>query len=237
MKRLHKGFGLVELMVALVLGVLVSGAAMQLLLTNQQTFALQDANSNMQDDGQMLLRYMMADLRQAGRGSAIAGTVDPVIFDTAQPAFSKEGGTGPDELVIRFFGTRDCQGGADINGADITNRYFVNGGVLSCSGSLSAGSVELMPRVENFQVQYGIDTTSDGVVSVGRWVNVADVGTSPVVAIRFAVLISSDREINVGSAASTHYVLDQVVTAPNDARLRKVFGSTVYIRNYNWDAV
>lgn len=237
MKRFQKGVSLVELMVALVLGLLVSGAAMQLLLTNQQTFALQNASSTLQDDGQMLLRYMMADLRQAGRGSAIAGTVAPVIFDTDQPAFSKEGGTGPDELAIRFFGTRDCQGSVAATPEDIVNRYFVSGGVLSCSGSLSAGSVELLPQVESFQVQYGIDTAQDDVVSVGRWVNAGSVGARPVVAIRFAVLLASEGEINASAAATTHYVLDQVVTAPSDSRLRKVFGSTVYIRNYDWDGV
>lgn len=237
MKRLQRGISLVELMVALVLGLLVSGAAMQLLLTNQQTFALQSTSSTMQDDGQMLLRYMMADIRQAGRGSAIAGTVPPVIFDTSQPAFSKEGGTGPDELVIRFSGDRDCQGTVSATPQDITNRYFVSSGALSCSGSLSTGSVELLPRVETFQVQYGVDIVPNNVVSVGRWVNADDVGSRPVVAIRFAVLLASDGETNVEHTASTHHVLNQLVTAPADSRLRKVFGSTVYIRNYDWDGV
>lgn len=239
MKRPQAGFGLIELMVALVLGLIASGVAMQLLLVNNQTFALQRVSSSLEDDGQMLLRYMMADIRQAGRGTAVDGTIEPVVFDNTQAAYAQEGSSGSnDELVINYFGVRDCQGGGDGSEQEIVNRYFVdNQGVLSCSGSLSGGVAELMSGVESFQVQYGIDTNVNGVPSVTRYVNAGGQGSNPVVSIRFAVLLSSDSNIQVDAAASTFYLADQVVNVAADARLRKVFRSTVIIRNYDWDGV
>lgn len=239
MKRPQAGFGLIELMVALVLGLIASGVAMQLLLVNNQTFALQRVSSSLEEDGQMLLRYMMADIRQAGRGTAVDGTIAPVVFDSTQAAFAKEGTSGGnDELVINYFGVRDCQGGGNGTEQEIVNRYFVdNQGVLSCSGSLSGGVAELMAGVESFQVQYGIDTAVNGAAGVTRYVNAGGQGSNPVVAIRFAVLLRSDNNLQVDAATSTYYLADQVVNVAADSRLRKVFRSTVMIRNYDWDGV
>tara|TARA_Y100000758_G_C16065336_1_gene426068 strand:- start:2658 stop:3374 length:717 start_codon:yes stop_codon:yes gene_type:complete len=238
MNQRQSGFGLVELMVALILGVLVSGAATQLLLTNNQTFVLQGVTSALEEDGQMLLRYMMADIRQAGRGSSIEGTIDPVVFDNTQPVFSKEGADGAsDELVINYLGFRDCQGGGNGAEQDITNRYFVNNGSLFCAGSLSAGSAELITGVESFQVQYGIDTNLNGEIGVTQYVNAGAQGANPVVTIRFAVLLFSDRDINVDDSTTRYFLADQQVDVAGDARVRKVFGSTVMIRNYDWDGV
>jgi type IV pilus assembly protein PilW len=41
----QSGFSLVELMVAMLVGLVVTGAALQLLITNNRTFALQQATS------------------------------------------------------------------------------------------------------------------------------------------------------------------------------------------------
>ena len=61
-----KGFSLVELMVAMLLGLLITGAALQLFLANQQSFALQQTLSRVQEDGQLFVRYLREDLRRAG---------------------------------------------------------------------------------------------------------------------------------------------------------------------------
>ena len=52
--RKDKGFSLVELMVAMLLGLLITGAALQLFLANQQSFALQQTLSRVQENGQLL---------------------------------------------------------------------------------------------------------------------------------------------------------------------------------------
>ena len=235
----ERGFGLIELMVALVLGLLASGVALQLLLVNNQTFSLQRTSATLEQDGQMLLRYMMADIRQAGRGTATDGTIDPVVFDTTQTAFAQDGVNGAnDQLVINYFGLRDCQGGGNGTEQEIINRYFVdNQGVLSCSGNLSGGVAELMEGVESFQVQYGIDTELNGQAGVTRYVNAGAQGASPVVTIRFDILLRSEGEVQTPAVATAYYLGDQLVNVAADRRLRKVFRSTVMIRNFDWDGV
>ena len=63
MKRMQ-GFSLVELMVSMVLGLLITGAALQLLLANQQSFALQQTLSRVQEHGQLFVRFLATDLHR-----------------------------------------------------------------------------------------------------------------------------------------------------------------------------
>ena len=65
MKTQQQGFTLIELMVAMIIGLILTLAALQLFLTNQRTFALQQALAELHEDGQMITRYMTADIRQA----------------------------------------------------------------------------------------------------------------------------------------------------------------------------
>ncbi|MEH6492134.1 PilW family protein [Halopseudomonas sp.] len=241
MKAVERGYSLVEVLVALMLGVLISGAAFQLFAANQRTFALQNALSSLHEDGQMVLRYMMADARNAGRGSALLGAIPGVIFDASAAVRSVDGGDGGnDSVVLNYFGITDCQGTTVAAEVEIINRYFVgNDGVLSCSGNLSAGEVELLPNVESFQVQYGIDTSPGDGVGATQYVGAnALTAANPVVAIRFALLLSSG-EVSIGtdSSAESYYVLDQKVDTDDDQKIRRVFMSTVQLRNYNWDDV
>ncbi|WVM89580.1 prepilin-type N-terminal cleavage/methylation domain-containing protein [Halopseudomonas pachastrellae] len=66
MKHSQQGLTLVELMIALLLGLLLSFAAIQLLVSNQRTFSLQDAVTGVNEDGQTVLRYIAADIRKLG---------------------------------------------------------------------------------------------------------------------------------------------------------------------------
>src|SRR5690606_41944135 len=100
MKHTQKGLTLIELMVALLLGLIFSAAAFQLLLTNQRTFGLQQTLAALQEDGQMALRYISADIRNAGRGNILQGTIDPVILDSASSHGHNQDGTNQDEPVI-----------------------------------------------------------------------------------------------------------------------------------------
>tara|TARA_R110000796_G_scaffold63377_4_gene146588 strand:+ start:17279 stop:17992 length:714 start_codon:yes stop_codon:yes gene_type:complete len=237
MNKTSAGFTLVELMVALALGVLLSLAAVQLFATNQRTFTLQEVVSGLQEDGQSVIRYLSTDLRQAGRGAALQGAIDGIVISGAP--VSVEGALGAnDELVITYFGDRDCQGTVLAGEVEIINRYFVDGtGDFSCSGNQTAGSVVLLPGVESFQVLYGIDGDADGNLGVTQFIKANALGGDPVVAIRFAILLASPQPISVQPSSQTYYVLDEAVVSPSDRLVRRVFTKTVQLRNFDWDGV
>lgn len=240
--RCQRGLTLVELMVALVLSMLLTLAALQLFSTNQRSFLLQQTSSALEEDGQMVLRYIAADIRNAGLDSADNGTRRPVTLGGETPLSLDGGDDGNDELVLASWGNTDCQGASTASGNPeiIRNRYFVNAdGVLSCEGSLSAGDpVELLPGVESFQVQFGIDGNENGTLEVNRYLNADQINDDSVITvIRFSVLLRSADNLPVAPKAQDFYVLGTKVTSPSDARIRRVFTSTVQIRNYAWDEI
>lgn len=235
MKAQQRGFTLVELMVAMIIGLILTLAALQLFLTNQRTFALQQALAELHEDGQMITRYMTADIRQAGRGSAIAGSIPPVVVSDSS------NGTN-DVLSIHYWGTSTCAGDEYTGETEIQNTYSVSGDVLQCSSDLTGNTVDLISGVESFQVLYGLDTVKDEAFGVtefmpaGAPLDAALAADSVIVAIRFALLLSTDRFTQVEAANQTHWVLDQSVNS-NDNNLRRVYSATVQLRNYDWAKV
>lgn len=230
MKTKHQGYTLVELMVAMVIGLILTLAALQLFLTNQRTFALQQALAELHEDGQMVTRYMTADLRQAGRGSAITGAIPPVVLGSTS--------NGPnDTLSVHYWGTSTCAGDEFAGETEIQNTYSVDGNVLQCRSELTGSTVDLISGVDSFQVLYGIDDDGNGSLGVTQFVT-ADALTddSVIVAIRFALLLSTDRFTQVEPASQTYRVLDRASNT-NDNLLRRVYSATVQLRNYNWDEV
>ncbi|MFJ4441671.1 PilW family protein [Pseudomonas sp. NPDC089422] len=66
MKRMQVGFGLLEVMLALAIGLMVLVAASQLFVSAHQTWQLQGAALRLQDDARLALLRMAQDIRMAG---------------------------------------------------------------------------------------------------------------------------------------------------------------------------
>lgn len=242
MKR-QTGFTLVELMIALLLGLVITLASIQLILTNQRTFSLQQALTAMYEDTYAVTRYINTDLRQAGRGTATTGSIAPIIFESLDPdePISVTRNNTSDDLVITFVGLQDCEGVGDNSEKTIINHYFVDSGVLRCRGSesTSANGVELLAGVERFHVLFGVDTVSDGQMAVSQFVPASSLtSNSVVVAIRYSILMRSDVDnLPLDTAVRQFYVLDKQVTIQPNRTLYRSFTSTVQLRNFNWSGV
>jgi len=61
--RIQAGYTLVELMIALVLGLLISAAALMLFLTAQRSYTLQQGMADLQDNANFGLNYITKDIR------------------------------------------------------------------------------------------------------------------------------------------------------------------------------
>jgi len=152
------------------------------------------------------------------------------------------------------WGTPTCPGknfdkGGTIGKLNIT-AYYVGpgtyGGPSLFRRSWTTGGpvdLELVEGVENMQVLYGLDSNSQDdqkFTSADRYVTAANVGDwSRVVAVRVALLIAGTASSNQAKGTSetvadtsTYGVAGVTVTPPsNDRHLRRVFTTTVKIRN------
>lgn len=139
--RSQAGFTLVELLVAMVIGLLVMGGATQLFISSQQSFRFQTALADMQDTGRFALDTMAMELRQTDfSGGCVPSLITSHlrnIADTSSPALSLQAwhnGTGSD-----FFN--------DLS-RPVTNQDMLafRGGLIARTGlaneSLSIESVE-----------------------------------------------------------------------------------------------
>lgn len=99
----QRGFSLVELMVALVLGLIVMGAALRLFVGTRGSANLEDQLSRQQEDARYAVEALAMDARQAGFVGCRPGVkrllndaADPLLYDIEQPIEGFEfTGTGP----------------------------------------------------------------------------------------------------------------------------------------------
>lgn len=152
------GFTLVELIVALALGLLITAAATQLFLGGIVTTRIQQANAELQDSGVFGLDYIARDIRLANYGNisnpeltnttpqggivlsqGASGTVN-VSKDIGNNSVTRSGLTSnvsdaSDQLTIQFTAPNDmfnCEGEEIKTGEYVIQRYFLrkdtNGG-------------------------------------------------------------------------------------------------------------
>lgn len=161
--RLNSGFTLVELMVSLVLGLLIVAAALQLFITAQISANLQRAISDVQDNGNFGINYMIEDIRKANfsadkpvikSGLPYAGIVLGVdnlpstltnrsanlLTKKEAEGTSKKTNISSDQLTIQYYvditGQFDCEGtGIPIN-SYVLQRYFILDGNLRCDAGI-----------------------------------------------------------------------------------------------------
>jgi type IV pilus assembly protein PilW len=256
-KRRARGFTLVELMIAVTIGLFLTAVIAQLFLGSRATYTTTDELSRMQENIRFthqlftrvlyLTSYMSSPNSFRERERAPDATT-PVTFEggTAGLVGTQGAGTASDTFTIRFQGSglagapdgtiTDCLG-RPIDSPTIAVNIFsigVNGGLM-CDNGQGAGPVEVVPDVENMQVLFGEDTEPwkerDG--TVNRFVPYSTVSNPDrIVALRVALLFRTPGlQANVASDTRT-YDLNGVVLGPfNDTRLRRAVTMTFALRN------
>ena len=76
----QKGFTLIELMISLTLGLIISAAAILLFLTGQKSLSMQQGSSDIQDNANFGLNYITKDLRLMNLNSTQAIATDQTIL-------------------------------------------------------------------------------------------------------------------------------------------------------------
>lgn len=136
----QRGFSLVELMVAMALGLLISLASVQLFIANQQTFNFQRGTSDVQTGGRFATDMLLRELRTAGLPSWGDATVNGVVLATAEvpgltstALLTRDGAvtagiSSSDQLLLHYgtlAATQDCEGNNVAQGTYVLSRYFI----------------------------------------------------------------------------------------------------------------
>ena len=76
--RHQRGTGLVEIMVALTLGLVLMGGVLQIFLSNKQTYRMQEAHARLQENGRFAMEKISRDIREAGYWGCASRSVSTV---------------------------------------------------------------------------------------------------------------------------------------------------------------
>jgi len=280
MAAIQRGFSLVELLISLTLGLIVTSALVQVYQSNNQLQTYNYALSNIQQDGRYIISAMRQSLTTVGMYNEFSAALDrsvdvdvegayiksrPLVLEgefALEPTLGSKEGTGSnnDTLVVNLMAQDSCTGSSFdfVDGSEfhVVNEYFVSDNTLRCRGhdgrylrglktnGANGQSVTLLENVHALQVLYGVSQPTAGTETgaVTSWVSADRLnafidtdGALPVVAIKLAVLIKNDDEINVDNIRELK-LLGHEAFAANDDGLYRVFESVILFRNV-WNQV
>ena len=235
--HLQKGLSLIELMVAMTLGLMIVSTLGYILMGSSSTYRTQDASARVQDTGRFALEFIGRQIRAAGRVAItplacdtrvnMAG-VDPVQTTSTSTSLSVQ---YQDTDMGRTLNTiPDCNGSAVTAGIQTIcggpNHYVTVIDTISrdgqrqlqCNGN-GGGSQPFAEGVEELQFRY---TTGNGV-----W---AATPTNPVAAVEVCIMV---RSLNAGAVPTAQKLSNcaGVSTQYADTFLRRTFTSVFAVRN------
>lgn len=224
------GLTLVEMMIAMVLGLAMMAGIISLYVNVGETATYLNATSRIQENGRFAIGQIVRTMRMAGYD-------DPVTTATTRPTPVMEGKPGSDitmtgftiksasdALLIRHEGihsaddddleefVRDCLGKRVYADTWVTNIYAISSAnelvcntITTVTGvSTTATGQVIAEGIESLNVLYGVDTddpsVADGIAN--HYVTAADVTDwATVVSAKLALLVNSVQPVPISSRA------------------------------------
>lgn len=248
------GFTMIELLVSMTLGLLLIIVIGQVFVTSKEAYRTTEDLSRLQEDARFAVSQLSRVIRMASFVSDPNGN-RTAIFPAATRAITGVNGAGsaPDEITVRYQGSGspaadntvfDCHGNAvaAVNAAvfHAAARYYIAPGAdganaLFCNNAGSVGvpntAIELAAGVENMQILYGEDTSADGTADRYVLPSAAGFDFNRVVSVRIALLVRSTNEVASATDTKTYNLIGTVFDPVDDRRLRRVYTSTIALRN------
>ena len=179
--KTQRGISLVEIMVAITLGLLLMLGLGTVFVSVSQTSKLRQNMSGVQDNERTAIAFLNSNIRSAGFNPNPANvnlfTASGSFTTTGQTIYGSGSGVGADTVSVRFIapaaGATTSQGcSAALTAGDVYQDDFsVAGGYLTCTetditaGGAAAPAVNLVPNLAGMNIVYGIDQNCTGSVT------------------------------------------------------------------------
>ena len=222
-KPYQTGMTLIEIMIAMLIGAFLLGGVIQIFIGSKQTNRMQEGLSRLQENGRFALDFLAKDIRMAGYRECLTFTVPTPITGTNDTGLNSS-----DTITIQL-STGAC--GANVVS---TIAYSVQNGAGGQPALFkrndAAAAQELVEGIENMQILYGVDTNNphDG----ANYYVPADPALDwpNVVSIRISLLVRTIDD-NLTAQTLLYNFNDVNNINPGDRRIRRVFTSTIAVRN------
>ncbi|WP_047303300.1 PilW family protein [Pseudomonas fluorescens] len=192
MKRQNRGFGLIELLVALALGLIVVLGVVQIFIAAKNTYVSQNSAAAMQEDARFVLSKMIQEIRMVGMfgclgtitdssnaGDFNAAQITPINWDNANlkltlvTADIGGGGGTPTWTVLSdcrnsataYTGLRSPATGQISFPVRRLIYSFSNNQILMGTGSGNPGQQVLVNNVSAFNVTFGVASSATDVAA------------------------------------------------------------------------
>ncbi len=245
----QQGFGLVELMIALMLSLVVVAGLYAAFIGDQKSYELTRASHLLVNKNRMSIQTMRLYLQQAGfrdYNQLYNNTLLPVAdslgftWDEAQMLQGLENQTtyagaknGTDVVALRFYGAAApnaslyaCDGSEVAADSILTMAFFISpSNQLVCRDP--SGDTVFDQDIDNLQLLYFSANGGNNF----RYIKASMVGDwSQVNRLKLGLLVSQD--VTMGSLSRNHRypVLDEEITV-NDKKLRQAVSETVMLLN------
>lgn len=227
----ERGLSLVELMIAMTIGLILLAGVYQVFISSSLSYKYQEDISRLQENARMAMDQLAQDVRQAGspRFTTDEGQTFATASGGAAPVTTgASGGTASDTIAVAY-----------LNDAGVVERvsYAVNADLeltrqTQIGAALPSGFQPIIDGVENMQIVYGVDTTNDD--SVDAYVDTPGAGEN-MISVRIRLLM---RTVNEQPKADLDTRVFDVngdgvgeVDPVDDRRMRQIFTTTITLRN------
>jgi type IV pilus assembly protein PilW len=245
---LQCGFSLVELLIAMVLGLAISAGILRLYAGIHQTARVQEARARMQENGRFALYYLTQELRMAGYlgclGSTGADWIRSTLISHATPSsfqFSSgiQGweathgdGTAPGQISNSLHNAavvNSSGGGWVSSGSNILDSTFIVPGTDIVRVWNASGGDAIIRTVSGSEITIAGSTTSD--LTVGNILLLTDCNSADLVQACDVQLNGNEGFINAGLSAGCvpGNEVSEPLRIPAGGDVMKYQGTSLYI--------
>lgn len=248
--KAQQGFSLIELMIALLLGLLVTASFLQLMVSTTRSTTFHEDLSIAQSNGRHSLYLISKGMRMGGYRNLVNGTAISPFYQGScggsNPCTRDGGGTNNDQVAVQYESVNglDCAGNTVPSGGLTADLYYIandpandNISSLFCrgfdpsTGSARGAGQPLVQGVERLQAVYGIEGSTPG--TVDQYVTAGAVSDwRSIRAIRLGVLVSSGMDNTVFDLRTRQFnLLNSGNLSFTDNSARFVYTTAVRLNN------